>query len=65
MLNRGIADIIIASNQHTAISMRVKSISKRRTLNGNMITNNLSSVITIICFEYIINKPNNIGIPYQ
>jgi len=63
MLKRGIADIIIASNQHTAISIRVKSISKRRTLNGNIITNNLSRVITIIiCFEYIINKSNNKGI---
>lgn len=46
MLNSGMADIIIASNQHTAINIRVKSISKRRTLNGNMITNNLSRVIT-------------------
>lgn len=48
MLNKGIADIIIASNQHTAINIRVQSICKRRTLNGNMITNNLSSVITMI-----------------
>lgn len=48
MLNKGIADITIASNQQMAINMRVKSICKRRTLNGNMITNNLSNVITIV-----------------
>lgn len=46
MLNRGIADIKIASNQQTAINNLVKSICSRRTLNGNIITNNLSSVIT-------------------
>lgn len=46
MSSRGMADMIVASSQQAAISKRVESICKRRTLNGKMITNNLSSVIT-------------------
>lgn len=38
--------MIVASSQQAAINIRVKSICNRRTLNGKMITNNLSSVIT-------------------
>lgn len=53
MLNKGMADITIANSQHRAINMRVKSICKRRTLNGNMIANNRSNVITIK-YYYII-----------
>lgn len=56
MSNSGTAEMTVASNQHTAISKRVKSICSRLTLNGNMITNSLSSVITVSTIRVRVNK---------